>query len=136
MCVRMVYCVLCFKNKNNAQRTLNPYLNISGTPFFIKQYTSLQSSWLLLTVDPYPDKGQCGGLNRSSILITSFNFYIFFCIILIDLSLKRLSWPSYCILIDKALCKSGYTIFQICMEEDSCGGMFNLFYVYLYCSFK
>ena len=40
--------------------------NISGTPFFSKQYESFLSDWLLPFVDPYLDPGQCGGLKRSS----------------------------------------------------------------------
>ena len=41
--------------------------NISGTPFFSKQYESFLSDWLLPIVDPFLDPGQCGGLKKSSI---------------------------------------------------------------------
>ena len=41
--------------------------NISGTPFFSKQYESFVSDWLLPIVDPFLDPGQCGGLKKSSI---------------------------------------------------------------------
>ena len=41
--------------------------NISGTPFFSKQYESFLSDWLLPFVDPFLDPGQCGGLKKSSI---------------------------------------------------------------------
>ena len=41
--------------------------NISGTPFFSKQYESFISNWLLPIVDPFLDPGQCGGLKKSSI---------------------------------------------------------------------
>ena len=41
--------------------------NISGTPFFSKQYESFLSDWLLPFVEPYLDPGQCGGLKKSSI---------------------------------------------------------------------
>ena len=41
--------------------------NISGTPFFSKQYESFLSDWLIPFVNPYLDPGQCGGLRKSSI---------------------------------------------------------------------
>jgi hypothetical protein len=41
--------------------------NISGTPFFSKQYESFLTDWLLPIVDPFLDPGQCGGLRKSSI---------------------------------------------------------------------
>ena len=41
--------------------------NISGTPFFSKQYESFLADWLLPIVDPFLDPGQCGGLKNSSI---------------------------------------------------------------------
>ena len=41
--------------------------NISGTPFFSKQYESFLSDWLLPYVNPFLDPGQCGGLKGSSI---------------------------------------------------------------------
>ena len=47
--------------------SLDELRNISGTPFFSKQYESFISDWLLPFVEPFLDPGQCGGLKKSSI---------------------------------------------------------------------
>ena len=44
--------------------------NISGTPFFSKLYESFLSGWLLPTVEPFLDPGQCGGLKDHQSPIT------------------------------------------------------------------
>ena len=51
----------------NPPSSIEDIRNISGTPFFSKQYESFLSDWLLPIVDPYLDPGQCGGLKKSSI---------------------------------------------------------------------
>ena len=53
--------------KANPPSSIEDIRNISGTPFFSKQYESFISDWLLPIVDPFLDPGQCGGLKRSSI---------------------------------------------------------------------
>ena len=53
--------------KKNPPSSLEELRNISGTPFFSKQYESFLSDWLLPIVDPFLDPGQCGGLSKSSI---------------------------------------------------------------------
>ena len=53
--------------KKNPPSSLEDIRNISGTPFFSKQYESFLSDWLLPFVEPYLDPGQCGGLKKSSI---------------------------------------------------------------------
>ena len=53
--------------KKNPPSSMEEIRNISGTPFFSKQYESFLSDWLLPIVDPYLDPGQCGGLRKSSI---------------------------------------------------------------------
>ena len=41
----------------------NDLRNISGTPFFSKNYESFLADWLLPITNPYLDPGQCGGLS-------------------------------------------------------------------------
>ena len=53
--------------KKTPPSSLDDLRNISGTPFFSKQYESFLSDWLLPIVDPFLDAGQCGGLRKSSI---------------------------------------------------------------------
>ena len=53
--------------KKNPPSSMEDLRNISGTPFFSKQYESFLSDWLLPIVDPFLDPGQCGGLKKSSI---------------------------------------------------------------------
>ena len=53
--------------KTNPPSSLDDLRNISGTPFFSKQYESFLSDWLLPIVSPFLDPGQCGGLRKSSI---------------------------------------------------------------------
>ena len=53
--------------KKNPPSSLDDIRNISGTPFFSKQYESFLTDWLLPIVDPFLDPGQCGGLRKSSI---------------------------------------------------------------------
>ena len=53
--------------KKNPPSSIDDVRNLSGTPFFSKQYESFLSDWLLPIVNPYLDPGQCGGLKRSSI---------------------------------------------------------------------
>ena len=53
--------------KKNPPSSLDDIRNISGTPFFSKQYESFLSDWLLPMVEPFLDPGQCGGLRKSSI---------------------------------------------------------------------
>ena len=53
--------------KSNPPSSIEDIRNISGTPFFSKQYESFLSDWLLPIVDPFLDPGQCGGLKKSSI---------------------------------------------------------------------
>ena len=53
--------------KKNPPSSMDDLRNISGTPFFSKQYESFLSDWLLPIVDPFLDPGQCGGLKKSSI---------------------------------------------------------------------
>ena len=53
--------------KTNPPSSMEDIRNISGTPFFSKQYESFLSNWLLPYVNPFLDPGQCGGLSKSSI---------------------------------------------------------------------
>ena len=53
--------------KTHPPSSIEDVRNISGTPFFSKQYESFVSDWLLPIVDPFLDPGQCGGLKKSSI---------------------------------------------------------------------
>ena len=53
--------------KTHPPSSIEDIRNISGTPFFSKQYESFLASWLLPVVDPFLDPGQCGGLKNSSI---------------------------------------------------------------------
>ena len=53
--------------KMNPPSSMEDVRNISGTPFFSKQYESFLSDWLLPIVNPFLDPGQCGGLSKSSI---------------------------------------------------------------------
>ena len=53
--------------KKHPPESLDDLRNISGTPFFSKQYESFLSDWLLPIVEPFLDPGQCGGLKKSSI---------------------------------------------------------------------
>ena len=53
--------------KANPVSSIEDLRNISGTPFFSKQYESFVSDWLLPVVNPFLDPGQCGGLKKSSI---------------------------------------------------------------------
>ena len=53
--------------KKHPPSSIEDIRNISGTPFFSKQYESFLSDWLLPIVEPFLDPGQCGGLKKSSI---------------------------------------------------------------------
>ena len=53
--------------KSNLPSSINELRNISGTPFFSKQYESFISDWLLPIVEPFVYPGQCGGMKKSSI---------------------------------------------------------------------
>ena len=53
--------------KTKPVASLDDIRNISGTPFFSKQYESFLSDWHLPIVRPFLDPGQCGGLKKSSI---------------------------------------------------------------------
>jgi hypothetical protein len=84
--------IIAGDKKKNPPSSLDDLRNISGTPFFSKQYESFLSDWLLPTVDPFLDPGQCGGLKKSSISHILSNFSILSTSTLIVLTLMQSCW--------------------------------------------